>query len=607
MSGICGIIRFDGIAVKREEMQKMLDAMKNRGSDAEGIWVDENVGFGHKMLWTTPESLHENQPLVNQDENLVLTADARIDNREELIGLLEINNNESNTVTDADLILWAYEKWGKECSKYLMGDFAFAIWDKHQQELFCTRDRFGIKSLYFYFNNEIVYFSSDIDLLHTLIGELVSVNDNAIKSFARFGTIGYEETMYQNIFRIPPVYSFIFSKEGIDKHRYWFPEKIKINYSISFEEAKQEVYNLLSKAVISRLRVYGDWGCELSGGLDSTAISLIAKKTTNSQFKTFSMRYQSYTCDEWKYTKEAIDALGSIPIVLDVDELDVKNKYSLHSSVQLNKHWPLYGSFVHNYALGQKMLENDIRVCLTGHGGDHVFTGGFYPILDYLRDFRFQHAMHEFSASNESFFGFFYRVTKASIPDKVKYIIKKYLLGREMDEVIQSPENFTDYWNISLMKSSTVQTNLNYIVGKNHVMHTDNNYYRVLESSENIEFRHPFFDTKLVEYLLALPNYYKYQDGTIKVILRESLKDIYPHMIYNRQDKAEFSEALHAQMDAIDMEKVWKDSLLLKNDLINKNNLYELLNQYQNKTIKPQNVGSFWRWTTLELWLKSKV
>ena len=91
MSGICGIVRFDGKKVKKEEIQKMLDTMKNRGSDTEGLWIDGNVGFGHKMLWITPESLHENQPLVSKDENLIIIADARIDNREELIHMLEIN------------------------------------------------------------------------------------------------------------------------------------------------------------------------------------------------------------------------------------------------------------------------------------------------------------------------------------------------------------------------------------------------------------------------------------------------------------------------------------------------------------------------------------
>lgn len=606
MSVICGIVRFDGKIVNKEEIKNMLNTMKNHSNDSEGIWIDGNVGFAHKMLWTTPESLHENQPLVSNDGDLVLTADARIDNRDELFEKLEINENDFKIVTDGDLILWSYKKWGEECPKYLLGDFAFAIWDKHQQKLFCSRDRFGIRPIYFYFLNEIVYFSSNIDLLYTLIDEPISVNDNAINSFARFTTIGYEETMYQNIFRIPPAYFFIFSKEGLNKYRYWFPEKIKIDYHIPFEEAKQEVYRLLSKAVEARLRVYGDWGCEVSGGLDSTAISLIAQKATHTQFKTFSMRYQSYTCDEWEYTKEAITTLGSMPIILDIDQLDVKNEYNLHDTVELNKHWPLYGSFIHNYVLGNMMVKNGIRICLTGHGGDHVFTGDYNPILNYIKNFRFISALNEFFISDKQLSVLVVEIIKLLVPQKIKFFVKKYLLNKDVHLNNQSAENFTDYWNLSFNDSIKIRGALSYISGNSQVTHIDNNYYRTLELYENIEFRHPFFDTNLIEYILTLPNYYFYKGGTTKIILREALKELYPSLIYERKDKAEFSEALLDQMNAIDMDQVWKDSLLIKNELLDKSHLYELIEQYKNKTINASDLGDFWKMTTLELWLKNK-
>lgn len=130
MSGICGIVRFDGKPVEPEEIQKMLHTMPNCGHDAEGIRVDGSVGFGHRMLWTTPESLHENQPLVSKDGNLIVTADARLDNRDELFEKLAIKEKDFSIVTDIDLILWSYQKWGEDCPKHLTGDIAGAIWDK---------------------------------------------------------------------------------------------------------------------------------------------------------------------------------------------------------------------------------------------------------------------------------------------------------------------------------------------------------------------------------------------------------------------------------------------------------------------------------------------
>jgi len=606
MSGICGIVRFDGKEVKRKEIQNMLDTMKNRGSDSEGVWVDGNVGFAHKMLWTTPESLHENQPLVSHDENLVLTADGRIDNRDELFEKLEINENDFKIVTDGDLILWSYEKWGEECPKYLLGDFAFSIWDRQLQKLFCTRDRFGIKPIYFHFLNQIVYFSSNIDLLCTFIGNPIPVNDKSVKSFARFASLDYEDTMYQNIFRVPPAHCFIFSKEGLKKYRYWFPEKIKVDYRINFDEAKQKIYSLLSKAVEARLRIYGDWGCELSGGLDSTAVSLIAHRLTHSQLQTFSMRYQSYTCDEWKYTKEAIVALESTPTILDADQLDVEKQYNLYDTVKLNKHWPLFGSFIHNYVLGELMVKNGIRVCLTGHGGDHVFTGDYNPIINYVKNFRFLDAANEFFISDKRLSTLVVELTKALIPKKIKFFIKRYFLRTDVQFHERSAEEFTDYWNLSLSEASRSRGTLSYVAGRYQVIYGDSNYYRALESFEKIEFRHPFFDTNLIEYVLTLPNSFLYKGGVIKIILREALKELYPPSIYERKDKAEFSEAILAQMNAIDIDQVWKDSLLIKNKLINKVYLYELLQKYKTKTINAAEVGDFWKMTTLELWIKNK-
>ena len=152
MSGICGIVRFDGKPAENIKIQKMLDVMHNCGNDAEKIWVAGSIGFGHKMLWTTPESFHEKQPLVSDDGNLILTADARIDNREEIFELLDVGEKKNDVVTDANLILRSYLKWGEECPKYLIGDYAFAIWDTESNKLYCARDTMGIKQFYYYMN-----------------------------------------------------------------------------------------------------------------------------------------------------------------------------------------------------------------------------------------------------------------------------------------------------------------------------------------------------------------------------------------------------------------------------------------------------------------------
>ncbi|NES85389.1 MAG: asparagine synthetase B, partial [Moorea sp. SIO2B7] len=150
MSGIVGIYYLNQEPIDRENIGQMLDILAHRGPDGADIWCEGSVGLGHRMLWTTPESLLEKLPLVNHSKNLVITADARIDNREELIVALELNDRPAEKITDSQLILAAYEKWGEQCPEKLLGDFAFAIWDKHKQILFCARDHVGVKPFYYY-------------------------------------------------------------------------------------------------------------------------------------------------------------------------------------------------------------------------------------------------------------------------------------------------------------------------------------------------------------------------------------------------------------------------------------------------------------------------
>ena len=149
MSGIVGIINLDGKPVSRELLQQMTDFMAYRGPDGRGIWSDDYIGLGHTLLCATQESLKERQPF-SLDNEVWITADARIDGRKELIGKLrsEVTAN-LNDVTDVELILRAYDRWGEQCVEHLLGDFAFAIWDGRKRQLFCARDHFGVKPFYY--------------------------------------------------------------------------------------------------------------------------------------------------------------------------------------------------------------------------------------------------------------------------------------------------------------------------------------------------------------------------------------------------------------------------------------------------------------------------
>src|SRR5262245_5040761 len=150
MSAIVGIYHLDGRPVARTDLERMVTILAHRGPDGAGMWYEGAIGLGHRMLWTTPESLGEKPPLVSRSGDFVLSADARIDNRDELIGSLDFVAYGPREVTDSELILAAHEKWGEHCPKRLVGDFAFSIWDRPRQKLFCARDPVGVKPFYYY-------------------------------------------------------------------------------------------------------------------------------------------------------------------------------------------------------------------------------------------------------------------------------------------------------------------------------------------------------------------------------------------------------------------------------------------------------------------------
>jgi len=150
VSGIAGIFNLDGRPVDPALLTRMTDVIAHRGPDGAGQWIDGSVGLGHRMLHTTPESLYEKQPLIDETGNLCLVLDGRVDNREELRTALEAKGAKLRTDTDAEMVLHAYECWGEESPKKIIGDFAFAIWDKRDRLLFCARDPLGMKPFHYY-------------------------------------------------------------------------------------------------------------------------------------------------------------------------------------------------------------------------------------------------------------------------------------------------------------------------------------------------------------------------------------------------------------------------------------------------------------------------
>src|SRR2546427_256925 len=312
VTGIAGLWRRDGRPGEPAELDGMLARVAHRGPDGTGAWREGPVALGHGMLHTTPESLREQQPLVGTRGDLVLVADARIDNRGELCSLLPAPSD----ATDAELILAAYERWGEHCPEHLLGDFAFAMWDGRTQRLFCARDHFGVKPLYYHHRpSRLFAFASEIKGLLALPDVPRRLNETRVADYLVPLLEDKVITFYEEIVRLPPAHRMVVSRDGVLIEQYWAldPEReIRMKSDAEYAEAFREIF---TEAVRCRLRSAFPVGSMLSGGLDSSSIACVARELLaedgGGKLHTFSAIFPDVPeCDEREYIDAVVAGGG---------------------------------------------------------------------------------------------------------------------------------------------------------------------------------------------------------------------------------------------------------------------------------------------------------
>src|SRR5271170_530706 len=301
LSGIVGIYERSGAPVDRGLLQALAHFLSFRGPDGRETWSQGAIGLGHTMLRTTRESQIEQQP-ASLDGKLWITADARIDCREELEKNLAQQGQGAagRTATDSGLILCAYAAWGADCVQHLRGDFAFAIWDARKKLLFCARDHFGVKPFYYAEPGELFLFSNTLDCLRQHPDVSERLNDAAIGDFLLFGlNCDVATTTFRDIRRLPAAHVMTISSEGLHIQRYWSaPTEGRIRYN-RMEDYVEHFQILLQAAVADRTRV-DRAGILLSGGLDSATIAATARELAGGtlDLRAYTVVYESLIPDE---------------------------------------------------------------------------------------------------------------------------------------------------------------------------------------------------------------------------------------------------------------------------------------------------------------------
>ena len=524
-------------------------------------------------------------------------------NRTIIFGFTKKHALKSHSKIDNQTLLDYYNIAGDKLPSLLNGSFAFAFYKASTDTYYCARDHLGINELYYTEIDSSYYFSNDIEELLSLRGER-KPNISAMSSMLYQMTVPYEETMYEEIYRIPPAHYLIIQNGKKELKRYWFPEKIDINYNISENEAALKIQTLLQKAVKRRTENIQATAFQLSGGLDSSSIvSAACQQVAPENIDCYSMTFTSLKCDEGEYI-DAVEEKYKCPIhrIAPLNTLDYKTKYSLKMLYSFHPHWPINSIFASSLFLFEQVVKSNKKIVLTGQGGDHLFTGSPKVLSSLFSRLEFSKVLTELKPYSNPLQAVKSYIVKPILEEKEIFnaLIKKPY--QELFPFFSKNTNIKELTDIVEIDDKLLKTDINHLTCSSQSTIMDGNIFHSVEKNFGVELRHPFFDIELVEYALSLPPEFKYQHRTIKWILRKAMKGILPEKIRNRKDKAEFSEVIFQQIAAIDLDKLFKDPYIVQLGIISKEKIDMYLGQYKNHTLKY--VLILWSIINVEYWYR---
>lgn len=545
MSVIFGKWQLDGRPLEAATLARMQARLNHWKADDQGLWQDASVGLGHLMLWNTPESLHEKLPLVSPRTGHVLTADARIDNRADLLTQLAITDH---GVPDSALILAAYERWGRDCVQHLIGDFAFVVWDAQREELFCARDHMGVKPFFYYWDGQTFAFASEMKGLLALDEVGDELCKNYVLDLLCSGVFVPEETCYEDIKVLPRAQTMVIKRgaaPAIVEYFKFDPDR-EIRYKN--EGDYLEHFNaLLTQAVERRLRSAYRVGIEMSGGLDSSGIAAVAVKRTPKAMEDLQF-YSSVLPDAYHGKvypfQDDRELIYAVRDFLEIPEARMTYFHSADERYLDNVRHALEAldgpmaksTAAMTHTLARFATPDGTRSLLSGFPGDQVVTYWGKGYDEYLLNRQY---------------GALYRALPYSKripwikPAFFKALIKKWRYGRyyndpnkkvrSLDKIMLKPEYITDEHRKKAL-TPALPTALR--VAEQQIFMITREFEQQRFLSENhmatqfrMEKRYPLADIELINFHLALPVAQKAHQGMARLLFRKSMNDILPHEI----------------------------------------------------------------------------
>mgnify|MGYP000310981891 CR=1 FL=1 len=481
MCGIAGIVGHENVG----RIDEMLKVQKHRGPDNTSIWNDNFIQLGHNRLSIIDLSVDANQPF--EDDNFVLVFNGEIYNYLEIKSELQ-KEYSFKTNSDTEVLLIAYQKWGKECLKQFNGMFSFAIWDKNESILFAARDRFGVKPFYYTIENGVLYFASEIKALFAA-GIKKEPNKKVWANYFVYGSYGLpNETFWENIDQLPASNFLTYQRKKLQIEKwYFFEEEVKkyFNQKLTYLEVKEIYTELLKDSIKLRFRADVPIGFNISGGLDSSALLAFVNQQENSKnIKAFTFYTNDKLYDELPWVEEMI-SLTNNPlqkVLLEAEEVpDLSIKTSFHQDE------PYGGVPTLAYSkIFEKARKEGVLVLLDGQGMDEQWAGYDY----YL------------TSNNQN-----------TIQGVLKSPFRKNVLTKELLNYVVKPEYVKPFKDELLNKQ---YRDLFYTKIPRTLRFNDR-----LSMTYSTELREPFLDYRLVEFAFAQPIEYKINEGVQKKMLRD--------------------------------------------------------------------------------------
>lgn len=548
MSSLFGIFNLDGRPVAPQNLSRMRQAMSISRANASGNFCEGPIGLGGELPYDRSKQSSECIPLEDISGQLILISNVRLDNRRELFKSFNIHPTDQVTVTDSLLILKAYKKWGEDCPKYLLGDWAFALWDFVQQKLFIARDHYGVTALYYYHDSRRFFFSSSLKGLLALPELPAQLDPTILLKY----TPSFKQdagTAYKNIRSLTPSQAITITSNKLRVWHYWHPKEvpeIRFRSEQDYLDAFMEIY---TESVACRLRSHRPVGSMLSGGLDSGSISVLAahelSKTGKSLDAFSSVPTYDVTqtvpknrCgDERPYIESTCASVDNInlhyvkaekitPLMAIEQSLDIHNRP--HSNA--NYGWLL--------TLLETAQQKNIGTILDGWGGN--FTISWEGNRNkYLRTLLQTQKMGVFLQEIRAW----RNIHKASIAGTIKnQIVKPFFLPSQLTQL--SRKNFKQ----SFLHNGAYQSILkNYQSDLTQIDYEADNainpglyhFFRngqtamsfELASEFDIETRQPAMDKRVIEFCMGIPQHLHTQNGQERLLIRKAMHGMMPNNV----------------------------------------------------------------------------